>query len=111
VQDEQAGLVIDFDVCTAAEAMETISENLAAFQVNARRVVARHFDGAAASPKFRMLFQKAIVEKLGLKNHESTDVQPVCRDENSIVERTSATTAGGYGAQSSVLGRRPVPLD
>ena len=92
VQNERAGLVIDFDVHTAAEAMGTIAENLAPFQASARRVAARYFDGAATSAKFRMLFHMEMVEKLGLENHESTDIQPVWRDENTTVERTSAST-------------------
>lgn len=59
VEKEQAGLVVDFDVRTAAEAMGTITENLACFQANARHVVARHFDGDGASEKFGLLLRKA----------------------------------------------------
>ncbi len=92
VESEQAGLVIDFDVRTAAEAMGTINEKLASFQVNARRVVARHFNGAAASAKFRMLFQMAMSGKLCLEDNESTHIEPVWRDENTPVERISASS-------------------
>jgi glycosyltransferase involved in cell wall biosynthesis len=60
VEKEQAGRVIDFDVATAAEAMETIIKNLACFQVNARRVVERYFTGDGAFKKLDLLFRKAI---------------------------------------------------
>ena len=111
VQNERAGLVIDFDVPTAAEAMATLAGNLAPCQANARRVVARYFDGAEASARFRMLFQMAVSGKPCLLGHESTDIQPAGLDENTRVERTSAVAAGDHHAQSSLLERRPVPLD
>jgi glycosyltransferase involved in cell wall biosynthesis len=60
VEKEQAGLVVDFDVPTAAEAMRTIIKNLTSFQVNARRVVAQHFTGDGASKKLDLLLRKTI---------------------------------------------------
>ena len=89
VENEQAGLVIDFDVRKAAKAIGTIIDSLASFQVNAKRAVARHFNGVAASAKFRTLLQMAISGKLCLVDRESTDIEPVWCDENMPAERTS----------------------
>jgi glycosyltransferase involved in cell wall biosynthesis len=92
VENEKAGLVIDFDVRKAAEAMGTIIDSLASFQVNAKRAVARHFNGVAASAKFRTLLQMAISGNPCLEDRESTDIEPVWRDENMPTERTSASS-------------------
>lgn len=89
VEKEQAGQVIDFDVRTAAEAMGTITENLAAFQVNARRVVARHFTGEGASKKFGLLLRKAISRNLSPERRdEPGEFAPAWGDEESHIERT-----------------------
>jgi glycosyltransferase involved in cell wall biosynthesis len=109
VENEQAGLVIDFDVRKAAGAMGTITESLASFQSNARRAVARHFNGAAASAKFRALLQMAISGNPCLQGDESTDIQPAGLGENTPVERTSAA-AGDHHAPLSALGRRLAPF-
>jgi glycosyltransferase involved in cell wall biosynthesis len=106
VENEQAGLVIDFDVRTAAESMGTIAESLGSFQANARRVVARHFNGAAASAKFLVLFQMAKFGNLYLQDDESTDIQPVSLDDNTPVESASEMAAGNDHALSRVLGQR-----
>jgi glycosyltransferase involved in cell wall biosynthesis len=92
VESERAGLVIDFDVRTAAEAMETIIGSLGTFQMNARSTVARHFNGVAVSAKFRRLFQMASSGKLCLDENESTDTQPVWGDEEIPAQRTSASS-------------------
>jgi glycosyltransferase involved in cell wall biosynthesis len=55
VAEQQAGLIIDFEVRTAAEAMATIIRDLTAFQLRARSVTARYFNGDAAAAKFRSL--------------------------------------------------------
>ncbi len=110
VENEQAGLVIDFDVRRAAEAMGSITERLGSFQANARRVVARHFNGAAASAKFLMLFQMAKSGNLYLQADESTDFQPVPLGENTSVVCTSEMAAGNDHALSRVLGRRSSPF-
>jgi glycosyltransferase involved in cell wall biosynthesis len=110
VENEQAGLVIDFDVRTAAESMGTIAESLGSFQGNARRVVARHFNGAAASAKFLMLFQMAKFGNLYLQDDESTDIQPASLDENTPVESASEMAAGNDHALSRVLGQRSAPF-
>jgi glycosyltransferase involved in cell wall biosynthesis len=91
VAEERAGLVIDFDVRTATEAMGTITEHLASYQVNPRRVVARHFTGVAASAKFRTLLQMAMSGNLCLEDDESTDIQPAGLGENIHAQRTSGS--------------------
>ena len=91
VENEQAGLVIDFNVRTAAVAMGTITDNLASFQVNARRTIARHFNGVAASAKFRTIFQMPTSGELSLEDSESTEIEPVWPDENIPAERSSAS--------------------
>lgn len=63
VEKKQAGRVVDFDVATAAEAMETIIKNLTSFQVNARRVVERYFNGVGASKKLDLLLRKSIARE------------------------------------------------
>jgi len=68
VEEERAGMVIDFDVRTAAEAMALMTQDLGSFQVNARRVATSHFDGAAASRKLSTLFRIAISGNLGPEN-------------------------------------------
>lgn len=60
VEEEQAGLVIEFDVRTAAAAMAAITQGLASFQVNARRVVARHFTADVISRRFGDLLRTAV---------------------------------------------------
>ncbi len=94
VEEERAGLVIDFDVPTAAKAMAAVIGDLSAFQVNARSVAARYFNGTAAAAKLRALFQMAILGNLSLEPDESKDTQLMRLDENSPVERTSSMTAG-----------------
>jgi glycosyltransferase involved in cell wall biosynthesis len=68
VEEERAGMVIDFDVRTAAEAMAVMTQDLGSFQANARRVATSHFDGAAASRKLSALFRMAISGNLGSEN-------------------------------------------
>jgi glycosyltransferase involved in cell wall biosynthesis len=68
VEEERAGLVIDFEVRTAAEAMAAITQDPDFFQVNARRVAASYFDGAAASRKLSTLFRMAISGNLVPEN-------------------------------------------
>ena len=96
VAEERAGLVIDFDVRTAAEAMAEICSDLSAFQVNARRVVARHFHGAAASARLHALFQMTVsgnpsLEKLG----EPKEIESKWADEKSSVESAPSMASRG----------------
>ena len=59
VVEEQAGLVIDFDVRTAAEAMAEVRSDLSTFQRNARRA-ALHFDGTHVGPRMLELLEAAV---------------------------------------------------
>lgn len=68
VEEERAGMVIDFDVRTAAETMAVMTQDLGSFQANARRVATSHFDGAAASGKLSTLFRMGISGNLGPEN-------------------------------------------
>jgi glycosyltransferase involved in cell wall biosynthesis len=110
VENEQSGLIIDFDVRAAVEAMGTITERLASFQVNSRRTVARHFNGEAAAANFRLLLQRAISGNLCLEDNESRDIEPARLDENTHVEPASAMAAGDDHSLSSVVGPRSAPL-
>jgi glycosyltransferase involved in cell wall biosynthesis len=96
VEKEHAGLVIDFDVRTAAEAMGTITENLPAFQANARRVVARHFNGESVSTTFSAIFRGVLSG--GLSSDVPgvpEEIQPTWADREPCVESTSSMASGG----------------
>lgn len=96
VEKEHAGLVIDFDVRTAAEAMGTITENLPAFQANARRVVARHFNGESVSTTFSAIFRGVLSG--GLSSDVPgvpEEIQPTWADKEPCVESTSSMASGG----------------
>jgi glycosyltransferase involved in cell wall biosynthesis len=94
VEKERAGLVIDFNVRTAAEAMAAVTQDLVSFQRNARRVVARHFNGTAAAAKLRALFQMTISGNLVPEKGESKGIEPARLDENSCVASTTSVAAG-----------------
>ena len=59
VAEQSAGMVIDFDVPTAAAAMANVRDNLATFQRNARRVAARHFTGKQAAMRLSSILGAA----------------------------------------------------
>jgi len=91
VEEERAGLVIDFDVRTAAEAMVEVTQDLDSFQVNARRVVARHFNGAEAAAKLRALFQMAILGSSAPRElAEPLQGESTWADQESSIEHTSS---------------------
>jgi glycosyltransferase involved in cell wall biosynthesis len=95
VEEEQAGLVIEFDVRTAAAAMAAITQALASFQVNARRVVARHFTGDIISRRFSDLLRTAVSgghssEELG----EPEQNEAIWADEESCVKSSSSMASG-----------------
>ncbi len=95
VEEERAGLVIDFDVRSTAEAMAGVMQDLASFQVNARSAVARHFSGAAASRKLSTLFRIAISGNLAPE--KLTEMEPLGQAwpaEESSPERVSSVASG-----------------
>ncbi len=95
VENEQAGMVIDFDVRTAAEALRTITKNLASFQRNARRVVAQHFNGATVSATFSAIFTRALSGGLSsAAPGVPEEIQPAWADEASCVESTASIASG-----------------
>jgi len=95
VEEEQAGRVIDFDVRTAAKAMEVITQNLGTFQAGARRVAAKHYDGAAASRKLRTLLRKAISGDSGPEGLTETEALEQARSkQESCVEQVSSVASG-----------------
>ncbi len=90
VEEERAGLVIDFDVRTAAAAMAAISRDPASMGKNVRRVVARHFNGAAAATQLRTLFRATLGETLRLEKHgHSEEAAPERSDGEAAITRTS----------------------
>jgi len=96
VEEEQAGRVIDFDLRTAAEAMEIITQDLGSYQVNARRVAASHFGGAAASRKLSTLFRMAISGNLAPENLMRTEaLGQAWPAEESSLKRASSVASGG----------------
>jgi glycosyltransferase involved in cell wall biosynthesis len=94
VEEELAGKVIDFNLQAAVEAMSEITQNLTSFQVNARRVVATHFSGTAASKKLKALFHDAMSRNLSPKDDASQGIELEWLGENSRAERTSSMAAG-----------------
>lgn len=100
VEEERAGLVIDFDVRTAAKAMAAITQDLGSFQANAPRVVARHFNGRAAASKLRELFQMLILGSSARRElPELPEDESTWADEESSIEHTS-----------SIASRKRVPV-
>jgi len=95
VVEEGAGLVIDFDVRKAAEAMAVVVQDLSAFQVNARSVATRHFGGAAASKKLSALFRMAMAGNHAPGSLAELEVlEQESPDQESEVERASSVASG-----------------
>lgn len=98
VEKGHAGLVIDFDVRTAAEAIGTITENLASFQVNARRVVAQHFNGESVSTTFNAIFRVVLSGRLSSDVPGAPEeIQPTWADEEPQEPRVESTSSMAPG--------------
>jgi glycosyltransferase involved in cell wall biosynthesis len=94
VEKEHAGMVIEFGVRRAAEALAVLTQDLTSFQRNARRVATQHFMGSGIARKLGLLFQNAISSSVppeGLCELEEST--PTWAEDDSCIERAAAVAS------------------
>lgn len=94
VEKEHAGMVIEFGVRRAAEALAALTQDLTSFQGGARRVAAKHFMGSGIARKLGRLFRKAISSSVPPEGPcEPEESTPTWAEDDSCIERAAAVAS------------------